>query len=342
MKKAFEEICGFSPKVITGKTEYFERAQILHDFGEGRIPVIINCSVLTEGTDIPRTDCILLARPTCNSSLYIQMIGRGLRKHGGKADCLILDVVDKMKSPKRSLITFPSLLAPKIIGKYSSVGEEEDVEVEEKKKKLKLIEEIHFDSVRVRINHINYLALNLETEHLAWVNIPSFPIHVLECAEFRIIVMEEEAVSSKEKENEIQKTNLFTAIVTAKRQEDEAQFNGFERIHSHSYKQTIGTNQSITDILKSVDNFIADYEKQNQKQVTPALLRSAFWRRTFPPSQKQIALLMKESKKYNASDEEIKTIFKASKGQAAAALTRINFLKTIKSPFMNSWSDIIK
>ena len=122
LARSFEKVTGILPKIITGKSDGFERAQILSDFAAGSLPVIINCGVLTEGTDLPRTDCILLARPTCNSSLYIQMVGRGLRTHPEKRDCLVLDVVDKLKSPKRSLITFPNLLAAQEI-KGSSSGE---------------------------------------------------------------------------------------------------------------------------------------------------------------------------------------------------------------------------
>lgn len=79
---------------VTSKTKPKERARLLHDFRSKRIPVLINCSVFTEGTDIPVVDCILMARPTKSQILYQQMLGRGLRRSESKSNCLILDFVD--------------------------------------------------------------------------------------------------------------------------------------------------------------------------------------------------------------------------------------------------------
>lgn len=48
-------------------------------------------AILTEGTDLPRVDCILLARRTCSEPLFQQMLGRGSRLHEDKQDCLVID-----------------------------------------------------------------------------------------------------------------------------------------------------------------------------------------------------------------------------------------------------------
>jgi len=58
------------------------------------IDVITNCNVLTEGWDAPETSAIFLARPTKSPVLYTQMVGRGLRIHPGKNDCLVVDFAD--------------------------------------------------------------------------------------------------------------------------------------------------------------------------------------------------------------------------------------------------------
>ena len=330
LAKSFQNITGISPKIITGKTETYERAQILSDFAAGNVSIIINCGVLTEGTDLPRTDCILLARPTCNSSLYIQMIGRGLRTHPEKSDCVVLDVVDKMKSPKRSLVTFPTLLAAQEI-KYAP-RDKTEIEIELIEKKDRRINEINFDAVKVKINKSNVNSINLENERLAWVKIPTYPIHVLECTQFRIILIEEAS------ENEAD--SLFTAVVTAKKQEDEEGFKGFERIPSHSYKLTIGKLMQITTLLNEVDKFISNYELSNGVTLGSGLLKSSYWRKSFQPSPKQLSIILKAAKKFKANEAEIRGIFKATKGQAANAITRINFLQTIKCPLQHTWADI--
>ncbi len=331
LARSFEKIAGISPKIITGKTDSYERAQILSDFSAGHIPMIINCAVLTEGTDLPRTDCVLLARPTCNSSLYIQMIGRGLRTHPEKEECLVLDVIDRMKSPWRSLVTFPNLLAAQET-KRANTFDLENCE-EKPKRKDRRVSEINFDAVTVKINKSKLNAINLENERLAWVNIPSYPIHVLECTEFRIILMEEAKVDESP-------IDLYTAIVTAKRQEDENGFKGFERVHSHSYKLTIGKSMEISILLPEVDKFISNFEEKNDVSLSSSLLRSAYWRKSFQPSPKQLPVLLKTAKKYNATAAEIGLIFKTTKGRAANAITRINFLKIMKCHFQPAWSDI--
>ncbi|KAI7853093.1 P-loop containing nucleoside triphosphate hydrolase protein [Circinella umbellata] len=68
-------------------------------------------SILTEGTDIPRIDCILMARPTKSSVLFQQMFGRGMRLFPEKKDCLVIDFVDNFsKISSEGLITFPTLM----------------------------------------------------------------------------------------------------------------------------------------------------------------------------------------------------------------------------------------
>lgn len=52
---------------------------------------LVNVDVLTTGFDAPNIDCVVLLRRTQSRALYVQMIGRGLRKYPGKQDCLVLD-----------------------------------------------------------------------------------------------------------------------------------------------------------------------------------------------------------------------------------------------------------
>ena len=59
----------------------------------GRIQVLVNVMVLTEGFDMPQLEVAVIARPTQSRALYIQMVGRVLRLHDGKNRALIIDVV---------------------------------------------------------------------------------------------------------------------------------------------------------------------------------------------------------------------------------------------------------
>jgi len=98
---------GVAAGMVHGGTPADERRQLLQDYSAGRLQVLANCAVLTEGYDEPRTDCVVVARPTRSRALYTQMVGRGTRRHPDKADCLVLDVVGA--SAEHSLVTVPSL-----------------------------------------------------------------------------------------------------------------------------------------------------------------------------------------------------------------------------------------
>ena len=98
---------GIKADYVHGGTPLDDRRKMLADYSAGRLDVLVNCAVLTEGYDEPRTDCIVVARPTKSRALYTQMVGRGTRRHPDKTDCLVLDVVGA--SDNLSLVTIPSL-----------------------------------------------------------------------------------------------------------------------------------------------------------------------------------------------------------------------------------------
>jgi len=71
-----------------------ERVEILRRFKIGEIRALSSVATLTTGFDDPGVDCILCARPTMASALFIQIVGRGLRIAEGKEDCLLIDVTN--------------------------------------------------------------------------------------------------------------------------------------------------------------------------------------------------------------------------------------------------------
>lgn len=92
--------------VVTGETK--NRAAIIDAFTRGEIPCIVNCMVFTEGTDVPRVETVIIARPTQSEALYAQMVGRGLRLYPGKQKLMLIDCVGI--TGKACLCTAPSLL----------------------------------------------------------------------------------------------------------------------------------------------------------------------------------------------------------------------------------------
>ena len=82
---------GVNAPMVTGKTSIQERERIADAFKAGQLRAICNVNVYTEGFNAQRIDCIALLRPTLSPGLYTQMVGRGLRLHPSKEDCLVLD-----------------------------------------------------------------------------------------------------------------------------------------------------------------------------------------------------------------------------------------------------------
>lgn len=89
---------GIDARYLTATTPKNVRAEQLEAFKKQEFPVLLNCGLFTEGTDIPNIDCVLLARPTRSRNLLIQMIGRGLRLFPGKENCHIIDMVASLST----------------------------------------------------------------------------------------------------------------------------------------------------------------------------------------------------------------------------------------------------
>lgn len=68
----------------------------LDEYRSGKVKVLVNVNILTEGVDLPQTKTVFLARPTVSTILMTQMIGRALRGEaaGGTASAYIVSFVD--------------------------------------------------------------------------------------------------------------------------------------------------------------------------------------------------------------------------------------------------------
>jgi DNA repair protein RadD len=82
---------GIACGCLAGETPAGERTRLVEDFRNGRLRYLANVNVLTTGFDAPNVDCVVLLRPTMSPGLLAQQVGRGLRLHSGKRDCLVLD-----------------------------------------------------------------------------------------------------------------------------------------------------------------------------------------------------------------------------------------------------------
>jgi hypothetical protein len=83
---------------VTGVTVSGEdNERKLQDYRDGKLQVLINVNILTEGVDLPQTKTVFLARPTVSKILMTQMVGRALRgtAAGGTSEAYIVSFVDQ-------------------------------------------------------------------------------------------------------------------------------------------------------------------------------------------------------------------------------------------------------
>ena len=92
-----EHICeelklhGISCASIDGDMSEPQRETLFRRANDGELRCLVNYATLTTGVDLPSIDLVALLRKTKSTSLYQQMIGRGLRVADGKRDCAVLD-----------------------------------------------------------------------------------------------------------------------------------------------------------------------------------------------------------------------------------------------------------
>lgn len=89
---------GIPSGCVLGETSSAERESLIQKFRTGELRALTNANVLTTGFDYPDIDLIAMLRPTCSTSLYVQMAGRGMRPKSHTDHCLVLDFAGNVES----------------------------------------------------------------------------------------------------------------------------------------------------------------------------------------------------------------------------------------------------
>ncbi|AMW06294.1 DUF3427 domain-containing protein [Gemmatimonas phototrophica] len=84
---------GVSARAVDGTTPAAEREEALRALANGTVNVVFSVDLFNEGVDVPTVDTLLMLRPTDSPVLFVQQLGRGLRKAIGKSLCTVLDFV---------------------------------------------------------------------------------------------------------------------------------------------------------------------------------------------------------------------------------------------------------
>ena len=311
---------GIDARYITGMTKLKERAVLLDQFKNREFPLLLNCAVFTEGTDIPNIDCVVLARPTKSRNLLVQMIGRGMRLFPGKENCHVIDMVASLET---GIVTVPTLfgLDPSEMVKDASADDlkklkEKDQLGESGAGVLRSSRNIsedelsftHYSTVHDLIEdtsgerHIRANSAN------AWVQVDSEK-YILN-AKGGILTLERRTEPRKSpSSNESDTGDNFVAIWKHPLPP------GVKSKSPYSKPRIVASASTFSALLHAADTFAASQFERL------FIATSSSWRRS-PASGGQLSFL---NKLRAVSEEEPLTPDDLTKGQAADMITKIKF-----------------
>jgi superfamily II DNA or RNA helicase len=109
MAARFNE-AGIAAVAVWGDSPPEERLAALRDLAAGGVQIVFTVDLFNEGVDVPNVDSLLLLRPTDSPTLFLQQLGRGLRRTHGKTVCTVLDFVGTHRKEFRFDRRFRALL----------------------------------------------------------------------------------------------------------------------------------------------------------------------------------------------------------------------------------------
>jgi len=80
-----------------GSKHFLNRTEAVSALEEGKIKVVFSVDIFNEGVDVPSIDTVMFLRPTESFVVFLQQLGRGLRKEFGKASLTVLDFIGNYK-----------------------------------------------------------------------------------------------------------------------------------------------------------------------------------------------------------------------------------------------------
>lgn len=256
---------------ITGTTKKEERKQILEDFRNKKIQVLVNCMTLTEGVDVPSVDAVLLARPTQSSILFSQMVGRGTRLYPGKEYLTIVDFLDLTNTHR--LQTTSSLL-----GLNTTLDFQGKDIIEAKENIDKLIElNPNYNLDNLDLSRIDYVLQEIDI--LSNLKIPQ---DVAGFTQLDWFLFRENYYRLSLPENRI--IHIYQTILEEYEILDEA--------YHASTRSTISTHIGIKKTLKEAFEYADNYVLAKYPQFRNLLDSSAAWKK-LQPKEGQVKYLRK-------------------------------------------------
>ena len=173
---------------LSGKNKTGERIRAYNDLqDEDRdLEILFAVDILNEGVDIPGVNMVLFLRPTESSTIFLQQLGRGLRKYANKPYVTILDFIGNsykrsvhialaLGSLSRNSILEKKLLKFMVRNDFKSLGLDNygvEIHIDDLSKE-EIIDKIESEN----FNRINYLKMDYQN-FKAYLKTPSYPSHM--------------------------------------------------------------------------------------------------------------------------------------------------------------------
>lgn len=101
---------GIEARAVTSRTSTDDRRRALADLRDGNVQVLFTVDLFNEGVDIPAIDVVLMLRPTESATIFLQQLGRGLRRTAGKDVLTVLDFVGHQRKEFRFDLRYRAML----------------------------------------------------------------------------------------------------------------------------------------------------------------------------------------------------------------------------------------
>ncbi len=114
---------GILSEAVTGQTARDDRDGALRRLRDRRVNCLFAVDVFNEGLDVPQVDTVLLLRPTQSATVFLQQLGRGLRRAPDKAVLTVLDFIGQHRREFRFDLRFRALTGSSRAGVVRDVEE---------------------------------------------------------------------------------------------------------------------------------------------------------------------------------------------------------------------------
>ncbi|MBC3191046.1 DUF3427 domain-containing protein [Pseudonocardia sp. C8] len=100
---------GIPSEAVSGRTARDDRDDALRRLRDREVNCLFAVDVFNEGLDVPEVDTVLLLRPTQSATIFLQQLGRGLRRAPDKAVLTVLDFIGQQRREFRFDLRYRAL-----------------------------------------------------------------------------------------------------------------------------------------------------------------------------------------------------------------------------------------